>query len=102
MLSVCATAAGNLFAMAMMHELSWFVATVGGSVQFGDFMKISAAISFSILTATMAFPAQAKELPEHVVLAFNLPACPKGWVEYTAATGKVPGLLFCEKHLNRR
>ncbi|MGH6641757.1 MAG: hypothetical protein ACRED3_03570, partial [Bradyrhizobium sp.] len=52
--------------------------------------------SFFLLSAE-TLPAQAKELPEHTVLAFNLAACPKLWKEYTAATGKVPGLIFCEK-----
>ena len=65
-------------------------------------MRIAAAFLFAILTAATALPAQAKELPEHTVLAFNLPACPKGWVEYAAAAAKLPGLLFCEKALNRR
>ena len=69
--------------------------------QMGALMRISGLFSFFLLIAA-ALPAQAKELPEHTVLAFNLPACPKGWVEYTAATGKLPGLLFCEKALGRR
>ena len=55
-----------------------------------------------VLLSAAALPAQAKELPEHTVLAFNLPECPKGWVEYAPAAGKLPGLLFCEKGLNRR
>lgn len=76
--------------------------TVDGASIWGIFMKITAAFSFAVLTAATALPAQAKELPEHTVLAFNLPECPKGWVEYAAAAGKVPGLLFCEKGLNRR
>ena len=69
--------------------------------QRGALMRIAVLFSFVLLTAA-TLPAQAKELPEHTVLAFNLTACPKGWVEYAAAAGKLPGLLFCEKGLNRR
>jgi hypothetical protein len=64
-------------------------------------MRIAILFSFALLSAA-TLPAQAKELPEHTVLAFNLSACPKGWVEFSAATGKVPGLIFCEKALGRR
>ena len=69
--------------------------------QRGYLMRIAILLSF-VLLSTATLPAQAKELPEHTVLAFNLTACPKGWVEYAAAAGKLPGLLFCEKGLNRR
>ena len=64
-------------------------------------MRLVCFFSISLLIAA-SLPAQAKELPDHTVLAFNLPACPKGWVEYAAAKDKVPGLLFCEKVLGRR
>ena len=46
------------------------------------------AILFSIVLLTAAtLPAEAQDLPEHTVLAFNLPACPKGWQEYAPAAG---------------
>jgi hypothetical protein len=80
----------------------WFVANIGDTSNLESFMKTTAAFSFALLTAAMTLPAQAKELPEHTVLAFNLPECPKGWVEYTPAAGKIPGLLFCERALGRR
>ena len=64
-------------------------------------MRIAVLLSLFVLGAT-TLPSEAKELPEHTVLAFSLPECPKGWVEFAAAKGKVPGLLFCEKSLNRR
>jgi hypothetical protein len=64
-------------------------------------MRIVCLLSFSLLLAASQ-PAQAKELPDHIVLAFNSSTCPKGWVEYAAAKDKVPGLLFCEKALGRR
>ena len=64
-------------------------------------MRAVCLFSFFLLIAA-SLPANAKELPLHTVLAFNLPACPSGWVEFTAATGKVPGLIFCEKALGRR
>jgi hypothetical protein len=65
-------------------------------------MRVVSLFSFVVLLGTSTLPAQAQDLPEHTVLAFNLPECPKGWVEYAAAAGKLPGLLFCEKRLNRR
>lgn len=49
-------------------------------------MRIASMFSLILLSAA-TLPAQAKDLPEHAVLAFNLPACPKGWVEYTPAAG---------------
>ncbi|MBR0705490.1 MULTISPECIES: hypothetical protein [Bradyrhizobium] len=49
-------------------------------------MRIAAALSIVFLSA-FNFPAQAQDLPEHTVLAFNLPSCPKGWQEYTPAAG---------------
>jgi hypothetical protein len=64
-------------------------------------MRIVTLSSFVLLSAAI-LPAQAKDLPEHTVLAFSTPACPKRWVEYAPAAGKIPGLLFCEKGLNRR
>ena len=69
--------------------------------KMGASMRTIFLLSFSVLVAA-SLPAQAKELPEHTVLAFNLPACPKGWAEFTPAAGKVPGLIFCEKALGRR
>ena len=64
--------------------------------QLGFLMRIASLFSLILLSAA-TLPAQAKELPEHTVLAFNLAACPKHWKEYAAAAGKVPGLIFCEK-----
>ena len=49
-------------------------------------MRIASLFSLIILGAA-TLPAQAYDLPEHTVLAFNLPACPKGWVEYAPAAG---------------
>ena len=49
-------------------------------------MRIASLFSL-ILLSSATLPAQAYDLPEHTVLAFNLPACPKGWVEYTPAAG---------------
>jgi len=49
-------------------------------------MRIAAAISIVFLGAS-CFPAHAQDLPEHTVLAFNLPSCPKGWQEYAPAAG---------------
>ena len=51
-------------------------------------MKLVGVFSFAVLTAATTLPAQALDLlPEHTVMAFNLPACPKGWVEYAPAAG---------------
>ncbi len=91
-------------------------------------MRTATLLSIVLLSSTL--PAEAYDLPEHTVLTFNLPACPKGWVEYTPAAGalvagigangvtpsftiadaasnsapksKVAGLLFCERNKNRR
>ena len=52
----------------------------------GVFMRFASLFSFAVLSVA-ALPAQAQNLPEHTVLAFNLPACPKGWVEYAPAAG---------------
>jgi hypothetical protein len=49
-------------------------------------MRIASVFSFVLLGAA-TLPAQAQNLPEHTVLAFNLAACPKGWVEYAPAAG---------------
>ena len=49
-------------------------------------MRIACLFSLILLSAA-TLPAQAQDLPEHTVLAFNLPTCPKGWVEYTPAAG---------------
>jgi hypothetical protein len=91
--------AGARFAPRMNPNLTLLDANFGS--QRGSLMRIAILFSFVFLAAA-TLPAQAKELPEHTVLAFNLPQCPKGWVEYAAAAGKLPGLLFCEKGLNRR
>ena len=91
--------AGAQFAPRVNPNLTLSDANFGS--QRGSLMRIAILFSFVLLSAA-TLPAQAKELPEHTVLAFNLPACPKGWVEYAAAAGKLPGLLFCEKGLNRR
>jgi hypothetical protein len=91
--------AGAQFAPRMNPNLTLSDANFGS--QRGSLMRIPILFSFVLLSAA-TLPAQAKELPEHTVLAFNLPECPKGWVEYAAAAGKLPGLLFCEKRLNRR
>ena len=87
------------FAPRVNLNLTLSVANFGS--QLGSLMRIAILFSFVLLSAA-TLPAQAKELPEHAVLAFNLPECPKGWVAYAAAAGKLPGLLFCEKALNRR
>ncbi len=106
MMQICASdavrlsmQAGAQFAPRMNPNLTLSDANFGS--QRGSLMRIAILFSFVLLSAA-TLPAQAKELPEHTVLAFNLPACPKGWVEYAAAAGKLPGLLFCEKALNRR
>ncbi len=49
-------------------------------------MRIVSLFSILLLSAA-GLPAQAQDLPEHTVLAFNLPACPKGWQEYAPAAG---------------
>jgi hypothetical protein len=54
--------------------------------QLGFLMRIASVFSFVVLSAA-TLPAQAQNLPEHTVLAFNLPSCPKGWVEYAPAAG---------------
>ena len=54
--------------------------------QLGFLMRIASMFSLILLSAA-TLPAEAKDLPEHTVLAFNLSACPKGWVEYTPAAG---------------
>ena len=100
-------------------------------------MRVVSLFSFVALLSTSTLPAQAQDLPEHTVLAFNLSACPKGWVAFAPAAGafiagvgdtyqlgrngggppnatvadasggsakksNVAGLLFCERHKNRR
>lgn len=100
-------------------------------------MRVVSLFSFVALLSTSTLPAQAYDLPEHTVLAFNLSACPKGWVAFAPAAGafiagvgdtyqlgrngggppnvtvadasggsakksNVAGLLFCERHKNRR
>ena len=57
-----------------------------GDNQLGFLMRIASLFSLILLSAA-TLPAQAYDLPEHAVLAFNLPACPKGWVEYAPAAG---------------
>ena len=49
-------------------------------------MRIASVFSF-VLLCVATLPAQAQDLPEHTVLAFNLPSCPKGWVEFAPAAG---------------
>ena len=49
-------------------------------------MRITTLLSFVVVTAA-TLPAEAYDLPEHTVLAFNLSVCPKGWVEYAPAAG---------------
>ena len=51
-------------------------------------MRIIILTAFA-LASTATLPAEAYDLPEHTVLAFNLPACPKGWAEYIPAAGAV-------------
>jgi len=53
-------------------------------------MRIVSLLSI-VLLSTAYVPAQAQDLPEHTVLAFNLSACPKGWQEYTPAAGALVG-----------
>jgi hypothetical protein len=91
--------AGAQFAPRMNPNLKLTDANSGS--QWGSLMRIAILFSFVLLSAA-TLPADAKELPEHTVLAFSLPQCPKGWVEHAAAAGKIPGLVFCEKGLNRR
>ena len=52
----------------------------------GFLMKIVSLFSFVLLSAA-TLPAEAYDLPEHTVSAFNLSACPKGWVQYAPAAG---------------
>lgn len=52
----------------------------------GFLMKIVSLFSFVLLSAA-TLPAEAYDLPEHTVLAFNLSVCPKGWVPYAPAAG---------------
>jgi hypothetical protein len=101
----------------------------GIRINRGFTMRTVPLLSIALLGAA-TLPAEAYDLPEHTVLAFNLPACPKGWVEYAPAAGalvagigangvapsftiadaagnsapksKVAGLLFCERNKNRR
>jgi hypothetical protein len=73
------------FAMLLMPDLSLSAANVGGG-QLGILMRIASVLSFVILSVA-TLPAQAQDLPEHTVLAFNLPTCPKGWVEFAPAAG---------------
>ena len=54
--------------------------------QPGSLMRIAFFLSLILLSAA-TLSAQAQDLPEHTVLAFNLQACPKGWAEYTPAAG---------------
>ena len=54
--------------------------------RLGFLMKIASLFSFVLLSAA-TLPAEAYDLPEHTVLAFNLSACPKGWVQYAPAAG---------------
>src|SRR5436190_21224388 len=49
-------------------------------------MRITTLLSFVVVTAA-TLPAEAYDLPEHTVLAFNLSVCPKGWVQYAPAAG---------------
>ena len=49
-------------------------------------MRIATLFALVLLSAA-TLPAEAQNLPEHTVLSFNLPACPKGWVEYAPAAG---------------
>src|SRR5258708_10560077 len=73
------------FAMRSMPDLSLSAAIVGGG-QLGLLMRIASVFSFVILSAA-TLPAQAQDLPEHTVLAFNLTSCPKGWGEFAPAAG---------------
>jgi hypothetical protein len=73
------------FAMRSMPDLSLSAVNVGGG-QLGLLMRIASVFSFVILSAA-TLPAQAQDLPEHTVLAFNLTSCPKGWVEFAPAAG---------------
>jgi hypothetical protein len=68
-----------------MPELSLSAAIIGGG-QLGLLMRIASVFSFVILSVA-TLPAQAQDLPEHTVLAFNLTSCPKGWVEFAPAAG---------------
>src|SRR6476620_2279893 len=58
----------------------------GIRINRGFTMRTVTLFSIALLGAA-TLPAEAYDLPEHTVLAFNLPACPKGWVEYAPAAG---------------
>lgn len=69
--------------------------------QLGVFlMRIASVFSFVVLSAA-TLPAQAQNLPEHTVLAFNLSSCPKGWVEYAPAAGALVAGVGDSVHLGR-
>ena len=85
MLSICASGGDAPFAIRLMPDLSLSAAIIGGG-QLGLLMRIASAFSFVILSIA-TLPAQAQDLPEHTVLAFNLTSCPKGWVEFAPAAG---------------
>jgi hypothetical protein len=53
----------------------------------GDFIMRVVSLFSLVLLSIASLPAQAQDLPEHTVLAFNLAACPKGWRPYTPAAG---------------
>lgn len=62
------------------------LSSISGDQQGFFLMRIAIFLSFVLLSAA-TLPAEAQDLPEHTVLAFNLPACPKGWQEYAPAAG---------------
>jgi hypothetical protein len=53
----------------------------------GDYLMRVVGLLSLVLLSTSILPAQAQDLPEHTVLAFNLAACQKGWIPYTPAAG---------------
>ena len=55
--------------------------------QLGGLIMRTAIVFSVVLLCTATLPAHAQDLPEHAVLAFNLPSCPKGWVEFAPAAG---------------
>jgi hypothetical protein len=71
-----------------MHEacLSVAMPPLPAVAHLGFLMKIASLFSFVLLSAA-TLPAEAYDLPEHTVLAFNLSSCPKGWVQYAPAAG---------------
>ena len=85
MLSICASGAPHRLPCARCLTYR-YQPPLSAAVNWGLLMRIASLFSFVILSAA-TLPAQAQDLPEHTVLAFNLTSCPKGWVEFAPAAG---------------